>query len=194
VGKYQLPLNCSTTCSVGDSFPPSAHAVRNSFVPPAPRAFFRPDHKSCSLPRARPVKAGRVFAAARQGLALIRPSTAVRLSGSGSEAPSTFTTRLSIRKFLIPRHFPQTKPRATAQRRGSVPRHLANPTPAPRASILIQKSVMHVASNPHDPRLQDSRFLFPIFAARHPNHPRTRAPEDRHGILARYGQRYKGHS
>ena len=58
----------------------------HSLVRPAPRAFFHPDRQISQPPRAGPVKAGRLFAATRNGLALIGPSTAACLIGSGLQA------------------------------------------------------------------------------------------------------------
>src|SRR5271163_1960589 len=45
-----------------------------SFVRPAPRAFFHPDRQSQQPPRAGPVKVGRVFAATRRAWPCMGPS------------------------------------------------------------------------------------------------------------------------
>jgi hypothetical protein len=59
-----------------------------------------------------------------------------------------------------------TNPRSPAQQHTAPPpRTKAIPAAQPRAPQIrpLPKSVMHVASSPHDPRLQNSRSLFPIF-------------------------------
>ena len=69
--------------------PVSCRAWVHSFVRPALRAFFRPDRRFHAPPRARRIKAGRVFRGHPKGLALYCPSTAVTLTGSGFKAAGT---------------------------------------------------------------------------------------------------------